>query len=99
MRTSFAIREIAGWASGCPHEWRHEKMIADDRFYISRNQIYTWGNEYLKSIDMQENIHDLAAHFIRSKIFALADDSIQFRHDMFLAYFVAQRMISSKDCF
>jgi hypothetical protein len=75
------------------------RMIVEDNYVVVHTDIYRWADQYLRDIELKQNIHELVSKYIKSGIFSVTDGGVQFRHDMFLAYFVAQRMISNQKCF
>jgi len=76
-----------------------ERMIVGDSYTVEYSTLYQWADEYLKAIDLPEDIHALVTRFTKSGIFSSVSNSVYFKHDMFLAYFAAQRMISSQNFF
>ena len=70
-----------------------QQMIDDDLYLVDFTLIYSWTKDYLERLGFDENVQGLVGSFCDARIFSLIGNSVQFRQDMFLAYFAAQRMI------
>jgi hypothetical protein len=70
-----------------------QEMIEKDTYLVDFTEIYSWTKSYLTTLGFDEDIQGLVKSFYDARIFSFVGNSVQFRQDMFLAYFAAQRMI------
>jgi hypothetical protein len=70
-----------------------QKMTEKDLYSVDFTEIYSWSSAYLKELGFEQDIQSLIKSFTHARILSTTGNRLQFQHDMFLAYFVAQRMI------
>jgi hypothetical protein len=69
-----------------------EQMCKNNIFVIEFADIYSWTQKYFDSIGIEHDYDRLIRHFIENKIFALEGNSVFFRYNIFLSFFIAYRM-------
>ncbi len=74
-----------------------QRMTETNVYSVDFAQIYSWCATYLNEIGFEQDIQGLIRSFCDARLFSLVGNNVQFQHDMFLAYFAAQRMVISRD--
>lgn len=73
-----------------------ENMCRENRFVIPYEDIYKWTKGHFEGIGQEHDYGKLIRHFIDAKVFADEGNSIYFRYNIFLSFFVAHRMQQSQ---
>jgi hypothetical protein len=72
-----------------------ESMCRENRFIVAYEDLYNWTKEHFEGIGQEHDHGKLIRHFIDAKVFADEGNSIYFRYNIFLSFFIAHRMQQS----
>jgi hypothetical protein len=74
-----------------------ERMCRKNQFIVEYEEIYQWTKEYFESIGLEHDFSKLLRHFVDNKVFDDEGNSLYFRYNIFLSFFIAHRMLRSED--
>jgi hypothetical protein len=74
-----------------------EKMCEANDFIVDYKDVYDWTKEYFDSIGIDQDIPKLIQLFVDNKMFGVQANSISFKYNIFLSFFIGHRMTRSKE--
>ncbi len=74
-----------------------ERMCKKNQFVIEYEEVYAWTKEYFDEIGLEHDYSKLLLHFVDNKVFAHEGNSLYFRYNIFLTFFIAHRMLRSDE--
>src|SRR5262249_39687562 len=74
-----------------------EHMCRLNTFTVDYENVYRWTKEYFDSIGIEHDFQKLITHFVDNKVFCLEGNSIYFRYNIFLSFFIVHRMQRSSE--
>jgi hypothetical protein len=63
---------------------------------VEYSLLYEWTKEYFDGIGQEHDYSKLIEHFIQNKVFAYEGNSVYFRYNIFLSFFIAHQMLNSQ---
>jgi len=74
-----------------------EQMCRKNLFIIEYEEMYRLTKEHFDGIGVEHDYSKLIRHFIDNKVFADEGNSMYFRYNIFLSFFIAQQMQQSQE--
>lgn len=72
-----------------------ESMCRQNQFVVPYEELYKWTKSHFEGIGQEHDHSKLIRHFIEARVFADEGNSIYFRYNIFLSFFIAHRMQQS----
>jgi predicted phosphodiesterase len=74
-----------------------ERMCRENNFVIEYEQLYAWTKQYFDALGLEHDYPKLIQHFVSNKVFSLEANSVYFKYNVFLSFFIAHRMMRSEE--
>ena len=74
-----------------------ERMCRENLFVVEYEQLYTWTKEYFEALGIEHDYQKLIEHFVAAKVFSLEANSVYFKYNLFLSFFIAHQMLQSSE--
>jgi hypothetical protein len=74
-----------------------EQMCRQDRFLVDYSDLYDWTKQYFERLGQEHDFSKLISHFVENKVFSDEGNSIYFRYNIFLSFFIAHRIQQSPE--
>ena len=69
-----------------------ERMVRADKYLVPYDELYDWFKEYFDLMGLKRDSAVAIKYFVNAHIFWDIGNSIAFRHNLFLSFFIANRM-------
>jgi hypothetical protein len=66
-------------------------------FLIEYEELYAWTKQYFDELGMEHDYQKLIQHFVSGKVFSLEGNSLYFKYNIFLSFFIAHRMLRADE--
>lgn len=73
-----------------------EQMCRRNVFLVEYNELYDWTKDYFDHLGLEHDLLKLVDHFVHNKVFSHEGNSIFFRYNIFLSFFIAHRIHESQ---
>lgn len=74
-----------------------EKMCYNNTFIVDYEDFYKWTKQYFDEIGIDQDYQKLIEYFINNKILFVDGNTVCFRYNLFLSFFVSHRMMRSSE--
>jgi hypothetical protein len=73
-----------------------EQMCRRNIFPVEYSELYDWTRNYFDDLGQEHDLSKLISHFVQNKVFAHEGNSVFFRYNIFLSFFIAHRIQQSQ---
>ena len=73
-----------------------ERMCRNNSFLVEYSELYEWTKQYFEHIGQEHDLSKLISHFVQNKVFSHEGNSIYFRYNIFLSFFIAHQIQQSE---
>ncbi|MCW2282753.1 putative MPP superfamily phosphohydrolase [Rhodoblastus acidophilus] len=87
FRNAFDYRDQINYLS-----YIAEMMCRENKFIVEYESLYGWTTKYFKDIGIEQDYTKIIEFFTNNKIFDCDGNSIMFRYNLFLSFFIATQM-------
>ena len=87
LRSSFDYRNQVSYLASMA-----EKMVISNTFSVPYAQFIAWTADYFDEIGIEQNSKSIVDLFYFNKILSIDGDVVFFRYNIYLSYFIAQRL-------
>jgi len=72
------------------------KCVGGIYFLVEYSELYDWTRNYFDHLGQEHDLSKLIGHFVQNKVFAHEGNSVFFRYNIFLSFFIAHRIQQSQ---